>query len=144
MITLPSPVSLTFAHGVSYSSAPARQPLVSVEFAATDARGVLRGSLKTVAMIDSGADLTVLDTSLAQILGIDLSKLPAHTVKGVTGQASSYNATLLLRLCGRWLPVAACFVPGVDTPLLGRQDIFDTFQIAFLHRWGLAFANDHS
>ena len=82
-------------------------------------------------LVDSGADITSLDSSLAGPLGIDLSRCQQGTAFGVGGQVSTRLATLQMYLCGRWLDVPVAFHQRLPTQLLGRRVVFDNLFVAF-------------
>ncbi len=114
--------------------------MIEVEMAATGSLGVLQGrSLRTTVLVDSGADVTMLDGGLATTLGLDLTdaRYPRDVVGGVgSGGVPVATALVKMSLCGRWVDVPVNFTlqPMTNPPLLGRAGAFDALVISFLHR----------
>jgi hypothetical protein len=95
--------------------------------------------VRTTVLVDSGADATMLDGSLAPVLGIDLSTLPQHSVGGVgAGGVPVARADIRIQLCDHWLNVPVDFTlnPITHPQLLGRDGAFDALVFSFvqLHR----------
>jgi hypothetical protein len=90
--------------------------------------------VSVLAMIDSGADISVFNLGYAQALGIDLSQCDPVVVSGVEGSAQDcYRTTIDLEPEG--LPritLQALFIDstGVDG-LLGQEGFFDQHVISF-------------
>ena len=53
---------------------------------------------ETIAMIDSGTDVTVVDSNLAKLLGIDSTKYKKCKVAGVTGEAKGFVAKIKISI----------------------------------------------
>lgn len=139
-------INLNFGFGSSYAAAPVRRPMMEIELAAVDANGALLGQTKTVLLVDSGADRTVLDSGLAGILGIDLSAVAPRQMGvaggGVVQSWLSPNPILML-LCGKWVRVPVEFCHGQQPGLLGREGAFDALRLAFIHSVSLLVAAIH-
>lgn len=135
MLALDSPITLSFNHGVAYGNQVAKRPIIVVEFAAIDVNGILLGSTTTNALVDSGADVTMLNADIAIQLGLDLQTMNLGRVEGVGGSTPVYepNTPVLANLCGQWTPVPICFEANRDTNLLGRAGAFDAMHLAFMH-----------
>lgn len=119
---------IAFTHKASYNFAPT----IQVEIAVTTPLGVLMGrSIKTEMLVDSGADITMLDSAYAAPLGIDLSRCTRSQAHGIGGEVSTRLATLQMYLCGRWFDVPVAFHPNLPTQLLGRRVVFDNLFLAF-------------
>ena len=79
----------------------------------------------------------MLQKSHGELLGLNFSRLPTLTVKGIEGRGiRAYKGTVTLRLAGRPLPPIPCLYADSDkTPLLlGREGFFDLFNITFDNR----------
>jgi hypothetical protein len=113
-----------------------------VEFAATDANGLLLGAKSTNVLVDSGADLTMLNADLAVDLGLDIATMNEATVGGVGGETTVYEPTtpVFASLCGEWTHIPMCFEVGRDMNLLGRAGAFDSMCLAFLHNGAVMLA----
>lgn len=107
--------------------------MMALEFAATDSVGRLVGQLRTVVLVDSGADITHLNAELAPRLGLDLQSLPTVWVRGVGGtRVETREADVLAHLCGRWVRMPVLFQED-GRNLLGRAGAFEAINIAFIH-----------
>ena len=132
---LPSPATMSFSHAARYSPAAPRWPLAEVELAAVGPGGLLAGSpITTVVLVDSGADITMLDEALASALGIDLAPIPAEMVGGVGGRTTARRHDVMIDMCGRWISAPVLFSAGQRPQLLGRAGVFDRIDITFVHR----------
>lgn len=101
---------------------------------ATSPLGVLLGQpVTTNFLVDSGADLTMIDSSYAVRLGIDLSSCPIIPIQGVGGSTQGRQATIKMLLCGQWLNVPVVFSANQEPQLLGRAGVFDNLLVAFAH-----------
>jgi hypothetical protein len=118
--------------------------MLEVEIAATTAAGQLLGKpLTTAVLVDSGADVTMLDGGLAPTLGIDLTQCPHDSVGGVgAGGVPVAAATVRMLLCSTWVRVPVNFTlrPIGHPQLLGRSGAFDEVAWAFLHRHAILAA----
>ena len=79
----------------------------------------------------------MLQKSHGELLGLNFSRLPTLTVKGIEGRGiRAYKSTVTLRLAGHLLPPIPCLYADSDkTPLLlGREGFFDLFNITFDNR----------
>jgi hypothetical protein len=136
LVELSSPHLVSFSHRGDYSVEVTGRPVIEVEFAAIDGRGVLRGAYETGVMVDSGADRTVLGYNVAVALGLgDLSAYPVGFLKGAVPDSELICSTveILARLCGTWIPIHALF-PREDASVknvLGRDDVFDRVRFGF-------------
>ena len=95
------------------------------------------GLLETEAYVDSGASLSIFQTTIASDLGINFSKgKVSYTMIGDGGFIPVYLHTIPIRI--GYVRFSACigFSPslGADFNLLGQKDIFDRFVISFDRR----------
>jgi hypothetical protein len=99
---------------------------------------VLKGqeSIEVVALLDSGADVSVLPLSIAQILGLDISgrRMPAFGVGGKIDTVDSKVSITVEKGHEHYtfdIPVKVV-LDRYDLPvLLGRMGFFDQFVISF-------------
>lgn len=132
-------VSPPLTHGAGYAHRPDQRPIIEVEIAATAPEGVLLGKpIRTPVLVDSGADVTLLDGGLAPTLGINLAdpRFPKGTVGGVgAGGVPVARADVKMDLCGKWVTVPVNFTLRSITheQLLGRAGAFDALLVSFLH-----------
>ena len=139
LVALPSPAAFDYSHRGDY---PDTRPIITVEFAAADTHGVLLGAHRTGVLVDSGADLTILEYGVAVALGLDLrdeARHPRVGIGGIAGGLLCARATIMAELCGSWLTIPVMFpVPprvGLPPPnvqnCLGRDGVFDHVGFAF-------------
>ena len=100
-------------------------------------------SLDTEALIDSGADMSVLPLEMAEQLGLNLSR-NINPCRGIGGETNSAEDSVRIRLTdGREthafeMPVKVLLDARWDIPpLLGRQGFFTEFAITFNERRNL-------
>ena len=96
--------------------------------------------VETNALIDSGADYSVIFQEHAEILGIDIAKLEETTVQGVGGSSKAHLTKIRVQLKGPGehrvfsfeLPFMILPKHGENHPiLLGRSVFFGQFEITF-------------
>jgi hypothetical protein len=90
--------------------------------------------VRTTLLVDSGADMTMIDEVYAAFLGVVLDQLPTIEVGGVGGSTIARQGVLMMDLCGRWVPVPVWFCPKRMPGLLGREVVFDNLIVAFAHK----------
>lgn len=84
-------------------------------------------------LLDTGAELTMVPESLAETVGINLSKCAKEYSLGIEGRPLPAKVgSITLRLGSEILPVRCHFLKAEHTPyLLGRMDLFSRFDIFF-------------
>ncbi len=84
-------------------------------------------------LLDSGADTTMLTTSLADKLGLSYDKKKSTILHGIgENTIKAYPGSIVLKLGDKEMMVRVYFSSeNESTLLLGRLDIFDTFDIVF-------------
>ncbi|MGO9334148.1 MAG: hypothetical protein ACLQCU_08880 [Acidimicrobiales bacterium] len=137
MRQLAAPARLPFSHWADYSSDPSYHPIISAEFVATDLSGVQwLGSASTNVMIDTGADITVLNADLAVDLGLSIRNMAElNDLQGLDGKFSKTYEPLnpvYVILCGRTIPLPVRFQVGRNPNLLGRAGLFNYLSLAFV------------
>jgi hypothetical protein len=95
--------------------------------------------VKLLALVDSGADSSLIDVSLAEVLGLDRAE--AQTVVGGLADGSKVNylswpkRPLELQFENDRFPFKGCFVEfpatGAAENLLGRDDFFQRYIVQF-------------
>lgn len=90
-------------------------------------------SLKELALIDSGADRTLMNVEIAKALRIDLSKAKRSAVTGVTGQQEVFVMDVEIK--PEYLEKVKIPVSFIDSEfvgvLLGQEGFFDAHKIKF-------------
>lgn len=113
------------------SGAIVRRPLLKVEL--LDPIG--DAPFATRAIVDSGADVTIVNAEFALALGIDLAHTPEIEVKGIYNEAiRGRPANVKVRLVDLRdeieLPAIFVYSDNVNI-LLGREGFFEKFNIRF-------------
>ena len=83
--------------------------------------------------VDSGASFTVFHTYEAKRLGVKLSRCEKYFLAVAGGRVPVYQTRLKLKIGSAHLhaDVGFCSVLGGAFNLLGRQGVFDQFQVTF-------------
>lgn len=91
-------------------------------------------------IIDSGADFSFLPKSVGEALGIDFSEDDpvSNLPEGVDGKikAKCFEHPIQVHIGKSGFSIRIFWVEGSVTPLLGREGIFDKFDILFQERLG--------
>ncbi len=95
--------------------------------------------VRLVALVDSGADRSLLDIGYAEILGLDRSDATSHEAVGANGEAMTVfdwpEGLLELQFEAQRFPFQGSFIeyaPDADgTNLMGRADFFAHFIVQF-------------
>ncbi|HEY4482820.1 MAG TPA: hypothetical protein VI953_01470 [Candidatus Paceibacterota bacterium] len=90
--------------------------------------------LKTVGLVDSGADEILLDEKLAPVLGVDLEKCEHGTTMGIGGEQQHFRRTildLLVKHMEEPIRVPVCFTKLSVACLLGQEGFFDDYKVRF-------------
>lgn len=115
---------------------PIKAPTVSLTFAGKEKVGI-------IGILDSGADVSAIPMSIADILGLDLSKEKEQIV-GVSGKTfaikTSLTATVERGHEKYTFPLAVyvldASIDGDFPILIGRKDFFYNFNITFKEKEG--------
>lgn len=86
-----------------------------------------------LALVDSGADVSAFQRSVAIQLGIDLARCRRSRMLGVGGITDAYRCDIEIEVEGHRFPIEVSFVSEV-VALLGRHDVFMRFVFAFDQR----------
>ena len=89
--------------------------------------------IRTQALIDSGATISVFGEETAQILGVEIEKGKKTILGGVGGRIVGYIHKLRLRIAGKdfFCPIVFSREYLVSFNLLGREEFFQRFKIIF-------------
>lgn len=83
--------------------------------------------------IDSGADITLIPRSVGELLGFEFN--PEESIEeigGIGGTLPTVKRKVKIRVGKRDTEIEVAWALTEDAPpLLGRKDIFDTFEITF-------------
>ena len=121
-------------HLVNNKGRPLRRPMINVSF--------YNGSnvFKTMALLDSGADISAISSDIAELIGIDTDG-PRSVSRGVAGTVESIEKTVNITF-GKdhetykfTIPVKILFIDESESPsfipLLGRDGFFSEFKVTF-------------
>lgn len=90
------------------------------------------------ALVDSGADNTLLPPRMARQLGVDLSacRPEGSTTAGGESSVLVHDGRFEVEIMGVTFSIVARFATDDDVPaiLLGRSDFFATFRVSFDER----------
>lgn len=91
-----------------------------------------------LALLDSGADMSMFHADLATFLGIDLSACTATVSRGVGGEAHTYICDIQLEVERSSFRASVMFSNEVPSTLalLGRDNVFEKFRFGFDQRSG--------
>jgi hypothetical protein len=89
-----------------------------------------------LALLDSGADMSLFHADLAAYLGIDLGTCQTTRSGGIGGQVMTYICPVLLEVESHSFNADVMFSSQVPSTvaLLGRDNVFDTFRFGFDQR----------
>jgi hypothetical protein len=96
-----------------------------------------RASPPILAIVDSGADESVIHIDIAAYLGIDVSTCLAETGYTATGEPfTTYRSQVTIETLGLHFNAVVSFAEDLDPTeaLLGRADLFNEFLFAFDQR----------
>lgn len=94
----------------------------------------LNGSIKILAVVDSGADRSLFNSEIAKAVGINLGNAEEGIVTGITGQ-HKISGVLEVKIRVEHLDSITIPVNFIDSPyvgaLLGQEGFFDSCRIKF-------------
>ncbi len=102
--------------------------------------GANGNAFDTPALVDSGADFSVIFEEHCEILGIDLKTAEQTDAQGIGGKVKVWNTRVDIEFFGKGehkkfhfrIPVMVLQKPAENHPiLLGRAGFFDHFEITF-------------
>ena len=109
-----------------------KRPIVSIEISG------LGPNKKFLGLIDSGADCSLFNIEIAEILKIDLSKAKEINLTGISGELKGYQVNdLEIKVEGFEEPIKipVCFVDSSSVGvLLGQDGFFDQYKIKFIKK----------
>ncbi len=97
-----------------------------------------KNSLDTIALIDSGADFSVIPREFGEIMGVDFTRGEREKTKGVGGEVDTLRTAINVNIVRGHesytftLPIHIMLKEKTDVPpLIGRAKFFDEFKITF-------------
>ena len=88
-----------------------------------------------LALLDSGADCSLFNSQIAEVLGVDITKGVAIKMTGINGESQGYrleNVAIIIEGSDKIIKIPVCFI---DSPtvgiLLGQEGFFDQNRIKF-------------
>ena len=120
---------ITISGSSDHDSSFVKRPMVEVEIFGPN------GSIKELALIDSGADRSLFNREVADYLGIDLSKGKDWLVLGISGAPlpqKIISVDMQVKHLEKKFFSEVGFVSGLNTiALLGQKDFFELHRIKF-------------
>lgn len=88
--------------------------------------------------IDSGADVTLIPLSLGKLLGLTVDERDIQEIGGIRGSVPIIYHEIKMMIGEKKLKalIGWALIEEVP-PLLGRVDVFDTFEVTFRQREGI-------
>lgn len=88
---------------------------------------------KILALIDSGASMSIFQPDMAEKLGIKIESGKPISLQGIGGEIKGYVHTLTLEISQKTIncPIVFSRQYKVSINLLGRESFFHAFQITF-------------
>lgn len=83
------------------------------------------------ALVDSGADFSIFDASVAAYAGIEFDSQPRRTFTGVGGAIVADGASIDVEIARRRLRLSVYFAPNMPANLLGRDNFLHYFHVCF-------------
>ncbi|MFH1544713.1 MAG: hypothetical protein ABIE23_01285 [archaeon] len=92
--------------------------------------------IETAAYIDSGASVSVFNTIMAEILGIDYKKGKVIYPRGTAGKIKAYSVETILIVANKEIRSEVLFSNELATKfnLIGLKGVFDAFKVTFDNR----------
>ncbi|CAN5732790.1 hypothetical protein BH11PAT2_BH11PAT2_07190 [soil metagenome] len=109
------------------------RPYLDIIIASTESE--MHGKFK--ALVDSGSDITVMDSQIAEFLGIDKKGKEAGRMIGVVESREGFLAKVNIEVLGfpEVMTFTVLFIEDLTTSnydvLLGQQDFFKRFVVSF-------------
>jgi hypothetical protein len=92
-------------------------------------------TISNLAIVDSGAYISIFPDSFAESFGIDKSKCKKHEVGGITGpDVEGFESNVKIRIpkFDEEFEIPVVFVPDLNSDvLLGQKGFFDLFRVKF-------------
>jgi len=127
-------VCFPFSHEKSETLIRVARPLARVTL-----RSASGEKFDISALVDSGADISILSPGIASILGLDIRRGSRKTFHGLGGTIHAYVHRINLQLGPVRLRARVAF-PEVDVPnILGRLDILKDSSIHFIDEKEVCF-----
>ena len=110
------------------------RPVIPVVLRALDNGG---RRVRYEALIDSGADLCLFPTGLADALGIELTRGEVMEFVGASGAPTAMYTHRVQIQVGEWfeyIPVGFAEIPPLGYGLLGQRGFFEYLNVKFKHK----------
>lgn len=95
--------------------------------------------------IDSGADITLIPLSLGKLIGLALDESKIERIGGIRGSVPISYHKVDIKIGGFSLSVKIGWALVEEVPpLLGREDVFDLFNVTFKQKKGIILFEKYS
>lgn len=93
----------------------------------------LSRKLLTDAVVDSGADFSIFDASIAEQLGLPYTRFEQREIAGIHGNVKAHFCTIQARVIEEFFNLPVAFVANYSGPfnILGRKSFFEKHVISF-------------
>ena len=94
---------------------------------------VNKKNIRTLALVDSGASISVFNGETADLLGLNVEQGKRTTLGGVIGRIVGYTHKVQIKIAGKSFicPIVFSRELMVSYNLLGREVFFENFKITF-------------
>ncbi len=90
-------------------------------------------------VVDSGADISLFSKRIGDIIGINVEDGQERRFRGIAGELIAYVHKIPMKIGDKEIDVTVAFALADVPNLLGRLDIFDTFDLNFLREKKVCF-----
>ena len=126
-------------------------PIITPSVAFPDRKAILRSiipvelfykdkSIRTLALIDSGADFCIFNREIEELLGLDKEGGKCEKFGGITGdKAMAFFHDLQISIGGQKFDINCGFSDGINKfghGILGQKGFFDLFKVSFNYKKG--------
>ena len=119
---------LTVANSRTTKGALKKRPMIEIFLSTRDK------TREYLALIDSGADVSMMSTEIADTLGVDWKSCKRSTTMGISGRSqTSYLGSLdvAVKSFGEAITLPVLFTEADIPILLGQEGFFDQYRIRF-------------
>lgn len=98
--------------------------------------------IRTSAIVDSGASVSIFSSSIGRIIGLDAESGDKRIFQGASAKLAGYTHKVRMIIAGKEIKCVVAFSDELSTSfnLIGRETVFDKFIITFnekIHEFGI-------
>ena len=89
--------------------------------------------INTSAIVDSGASISIFNSSIGRIIGLDIEAGEKRIFQGASAKLAGYVHSIKMIIAGKDVECKVAFSDELSTSfnLIGRENVFDNFLITF-------------